>query len=118
MATNSNITVLQKYATKYKNVVYGWDTSHPTTIPKKFIILIYHYLHAVMVTHSYGMECLHQHRRMPNFSHPHQASYGQRRATPRQPNYYILKRRSTSTPRSSKTHCATPTQCGGSGISI
>src|ERR1700733_2909858 len=48
MATNSNITVLQKYATKYKNVVYGWDTSHPTTIPKKFIILIYHYLHAVL----------------------------------------------------------------------
>ena|ERR1700733_15662418 len=47
MATNSNITVLQKYATKYKNVVYGWDTSHPTTIPKKCIILIYHYLHAV-----------------------------------------------------------------------
>src|ERR1700730_1647953 len=48
MATNSNITVPPKYATKYKNVVYGWDTSHPTTISKKFIILIYHYLHAVI----------------------------------------------------------------------
>ena len=24
-----------------------WDTSHPTTVSKKFIILIYHYLHAV-----------------------------------------------------------------------
>src|SRR3984885_15273700 len=47
MATNSNITVPQKYTAKYKNVVYGWDTSHPTTISKKFIILIYHYLHAV-----------------------------------------------------------------------
>src|ERR1700733_10927353 len=32
---------------KYKTVGYGWDTSHPTTISKKFIILIYHYLHAV-----------------------------------------------------------------------
>src|ERR1700733_14118523 len=32
---------------KYKNVVHGCDTSHPTTISKKFIILIYHYLHAV-----------------------------------------------------------------------
>src|ERR1700730_8098245 len=48
MATNSNITVPPKYATKYKNVVYGWDTSHPTTISKKFIILIYHYLHTVL----------------------------------------------------------------------
>src|ERR1700733_13244413 len=47
MATNSNITVPQKYTTKFKNVGYGWDTSHPTTISKKFIILIYHYLHAV-----------------------------------------------------------------------
>src|ERR1700733_15147793 len=47
MATNSNITVPQKYTAKYKNVGYGWDTSHPTTISKKFIILIYHYLHAV-----------------------------------------------------------------------
>src|ERR1700733_418997 len=47
MATNSNITVPQKYIAKYKNVGYGWDTSHPTTISKKFIILIYHYLHAV-----------------------------------------------------------------------
>src|SRR3984885_3340086 len=34
---------------KYKTVGYGWDTSHPTTISKKFIILIYHYLHAVCV---------------------------------------------------------------------
>src|ERR1700733_4460 len=32
---------------KYKNVVHGCDTSHPTTISKRFIILIYHYLHAV-----------------------------------------------------------------------
>src|ERR1700733_11740544 len=47
MATNSNITVPQKYTEKYKNVGYGWDTSHPTTISKKFIILIYHYPHAV-----------------------------------------------------------------------
>src|ERR1700733_10811548 len=47
MATNSNITVPQKYTAKYKNVGYGWDTSHPTTISKKFIILIYHYFHAV-----------------------------------------------------------------------
>ena len=47
MATNSNITVPQKYTAKYKNVGYGWDTSHPTAISKKFIILIYHYLHAV-----------------------------------------------------------------------
>src|ERR1700733_2774647 len=47
MGTNSNITVPQKYTAKYKNVGYGWDTSHPTTISKKFIILIYHYLHAV-----------------------------------------------------------------------
>src|ERR1700733_10178263 len=49
MATNSNITVPQKYTAKYKNVGYGWDTSHPTTISKKFIILIYHYLHAVIL---------------------------------------------------------------------
>src|ERR1700733_8460510 len=49
MATNSNITVPQKYTAKYKNVGYGWDTSHPTTISKKFIILIYHYLHTVPV---------------------------------------------------------------------
>src|ERR1700733_3022187 len=49
MATNSNITVPQKYATKYKNVVYGWDTSHPTIISKQFIILIYHYLHVVQL---------------------------------------------------------------------
>src|ERR1700730_4469095 len=48
MATNSNITVSQNYATKYSNLVHGWDTSHPTTISKKFIILIYHYLHAVI----------------------------------------------------------------------
>src|ERR1700733_11072425 len=34
---------------KYKTVGYGWDTSHPTTISKKFIILIYHYLHAVIL---------------------------------------------------------------------
>src|ERR1700735_2714242 len=47
MATNSNITVPQKYTEKYKNVGYGWDTSHPTTISKRFIILIYHYLHTV-----------------------------------------------------------------------
>src|ERR1700733_659639 len=33
---------------KYKNVVHGCDTSHPTTISKRFIILIYHYLHAVL----------------------------------------------------------------------
>ena len=26
---------------------HGWDTSHPATISKKIIILIYHYLHAV-----------------------------------------------------------------------
>ena len=26
---------------------YGWDTSHPITISKKSIILIYHYLHIV-----------------------------------------------------------------------
>src|SRR3984885_10260061 len=49
MATNSNITVSQNYTTKYSNLVHGWDTSHPTTISKKFIILIYHYLHAVTV---------------------------------------------------------------------
>src|ERR1700735_1528832 len=49
MATNSNITVPQKYTAKYKTVGYGWDTSHPTTISKKFIILIYHYLHAVLI---------------------------------------------------------------------
>src|ERR1700733_9792745 len=48
MATNSNITVPQKYTAKYKNVSYGWDTSHPTTLSKKFIILIYHHLHAVV----------------------------------------------------------------------
>ena len=48
MATNSNITVPQKFTTKYNNVGYGWDTSHPTTISKKSIILIYHYLHVVM----------------------------------------------------------------------
>src|ERR1700733_8171076 len=36
---------------KYKTVGYGWDTSHPTTISKKFIILIYHYLHAVPAPH-------------------------------------------------------------------
>src|ERR1700733_15271271 len=47
MATNSNITVPQNYTTKYSNLVHGWDTSHPTTISKRFIILIYHYLHAV-----------------------------------------------------------------------
>ena len=33
--------------TKYNNVGYGWDTSHPITISKKSIILIYHYLHVV-----------------------------------------------------------------------
>ena len=49
MATNSNITVSQNHTTKYSNLVHGWDTSHPTTISKKFIILIYHYLHAVGV---------------------------------------------------------------------
>src|ERR1700733_3165642 len=49
MATNSNITVPQNYTTKYSNLVHGWDTSHPTTISKRFIILIYHYLHAVEV---------------------------------------------------------------------
>ena len=47
MATNSNITVPQNYTTKYSNLVHGWNTSHPTTISKKYIILIYHYLHAV-----------------------------------------------------------------------
>src|ERR1700733_8866946 len=49
MATNSNIIVPQKYTARYKNVGYGWDTSHPTTISKKFIILIYHYLHTVSI---------------------------------------------------------------------
>ena len=28
---------------------YGWNTSHPITISKKSIILIYHYLHVVLV---------------------------------------------------------------------
>jgi len=32
-------------------VGYGWDTSHPSIISKKFIILIYHYLHAVSAPH-------------------------------------------------------------------
>ena len=31
---------------------HGWYTSHPTTISKKCIILIYHYLHAVHVSWS------------------------------------------------------------------
>src|ERR1700733_13416839 len=52
MATHSNITVPQKYTAKYKNVGYGWDTSHPITISKKFIIVIYHYLHAVTAQRS------------------------------------------------------------------
>ena len=47
MATNSSIMVPQNYTTKYSNLVHGWNTSHPTTISKKIIILIYHYLHAV-----------------------------------------------------------------------
>src|ERR1700733_11353364 len=49
MPTHSNITVPQKYTEKYKNVGYGWDTSHPATISKKVIILIYHYLHTVSI---------------------------------------------------------------------
>jgi hypothetical protein len=28
-------------------VGYSWGSSHPTIISKKYIILIYHYLHAV-----------------------------------------------------------------------
>src|SRR3984885_10107640 len=44
---------------KYKTVGYGWDTSHPTTISKKFIILIYHYLHAVFWgSRSRSLQCL------------------------------------------------------------
>jgi hypothetical protein len=31
-------------------VGYGWNTSHPITISKKSIILIYHYLHIVWAT--------------------------------------------------------------------
>ena len=51
MATNSNIMVPQNYTTKHSNLVHGWNTIHPTTISKKFIIiLIYHYLHAVSVS--------------------------------------------------------------------
>src|ERR1700733_16710 len=33
---------------KYKMEFHGWDTSHPATISKKIIILIYHYLHTVL----------------------------------------------------------------------
>ena len=50
MATNSNIMVPSNYTTKYSNLVHGWNTSHPTTISKKFI----HYLHAVNGATGYG----------------------------------------------------------------
>ena len=41
--------VPQNYTRKYSNLDHSWNTSHPTTISKKFIILIYHYLHAVTI---------------------------------------------------------------------
>ena len=53
-----SVGIEQKYTTKYNNVGYGWDTSHPTTISKKSIILIYHYLHIVsfIIFSSWGLK--------------------------------------------------------------